>query len=248
MADEENEQSPFSRPSFIIAAVVVAALVVAGVIVGVNVATKDDGGDAQPAPSTTTTTSAAPSAEPTADAGGASVCGLTGDKLSGTITTAPQATWEYQDVYSYPTSPSAGPGETAQEGYRFCYQHSPEGALFAAANATTMAFIPELRLGWLEYALTDGPYRDELLTSARSDTSEGVRASIEGFRMLAYDGEKARVDIAFEGTASGKVVTGSVVFELVWSGGDWKLDANLSEPTRIAQLPDTAGYIPWSEK
>ncbi|MFC5931513.1 hypothetical protein D6T64_04070 [Cryobacterium melibiosiphilum] len=242
MADEENEQSPFSRPNFIVAAVVVAALVVAGVIVGVNVATRD-GGDAQPNPTSSST--AAPSAEPTADSGGASACGLDGEELTGTVTTAPQAEWQYQDVYSYPVSSTAGPAATAPEGYRFCFQHSPTGALFAAANGMVTALAPDLRAVWLDYSLSEGTYRNDLLASAGNETDSEIRASVAGFRVLAYEGDTARIDIAFAGTTAGQVVTGSVVFELIWIAGDWKLDGNNPEPARIAQIPNLAGYTPW---
>ena len=94
-------------------------------------------------------------------------------------------------------APAAGPGETAPEGYSYCFQHSPEGALFAAANVTIIGFGPtEQRQAFLEYALTEGPYRDTLLTAQEAAAPSDVRASIAGFRMLAYDGESARVDVA----------------------------------------------------
>jgi hypothetical protein len=50
--------------------------------------------------------------------------------------------------------------------------------------------------------------------------------------VLAYDGDSARVDIAFRGSSNGQSVTGSAVYELVWADGDWKLDASKSEPAR----------------
>jgi hypothetical protein len=49
---------------------------------------------------------------------GGSVCGLEGEKLSGTVTTAPAAEWKFQDVYAYPTSTTFGPGETAARATR----------------------------------------------------------------------------------------------------------------------------------
>lgn len=246
MAEDETTKNPFTRPWFIIAAVLVAVVVVAGVVLAIWTATR---GDDPPPPDPTSAPTAAPSATPTADAGGASVCGLDGVELTGTVTTAPEAEWEYQDVYAYPVSPTAGPGETADEGYRFCFQHTPEGAVFAAANMLVMSFgTAEARQQFLEYALSDGGYRAQLLSDVGADAGSDVRAEIAGFRVLAYDGDTARVDVAFQGSSQGQSVTGSTVFELVWENGDWKLDANSDEPARLAQIPDLSGYVPWMQE
>lgn len=241
---DHNEQSPFTRPWFITAAVVIALVVVAGVILAaLNLARGDD----PPSPDPSSSTGAAPSASPTADEGGESVCGLEGVELTGTVTTSPETEWLYQDVYAYPFSKTAGPGDTAAEGYRYCFQHTPEGALFAAGNMTIQSFGPaDARLDFLEYALSNGTYRSQLLSDVGADGAADVRVAVAGFRMLAYEGDRARVDIAFRGSAQGESVSGSVVFELVWTDGDWKLDADTPEPARIAQLPDLSGYTNWS--
>jgi len=245
MADEENEQSPFSRPSFIVAAVLVAALVVAGVIVGVNIATRDNGDDAQPAPSTTT--SAAPSAEPTAVAGGASVCGLGGEKLSGTVTTTPQTEWQYQGTTAYPTSSTVGPADADPSGFRTCFQHSPEGALFMAANAIVQGSDPATATAWADYALADGQYHDTLAAQLGASSGAQGRISIEGFRILNYDGETARIDLAVATSSGAQAVKVSGVYELIWQGGDWKISSDVAEPLNIAAIPDTSGYTTWGE-
>lgn len=243
MAEDETTQNPFTRPWFIIAAVLVAVVVVAGVVLAVWTATR---GDDPPPPDPTSAPTAAPST-PTADAGGASVCGLDGVELTGTVTTAPEAEWEYQDVYSYPVSATAGPGETADEGYRYCFQHTPEGALFAAANALVQGSGPAAD-AWFEYVLAPGPYRDQLIAdqgATQTTTAEGTRLSIVGFRVLAYDGTTARIDLAVRGSAQGTTLTLSGVYELVWEGGDWKVSTDTLTPMNIAAIPDTAGYTPW---
>lgn len=244
MADEENEQSPFSRPSFIVAAVVVAAVVVAGVVVGINIATRDNGGDAEPAPSTTA--SAAPSAEPTADAGGASVCGLGGEELSGTVATTPQAEWEYEGTTAYPTSSAYGPGKTDPAGFRYCFEHSPTGALFMASNAIIQGSGAS-RASWVQYVVADGPYRDSLVSQISTGSSEGTRITITGFRILAYDGKTARIDLAATGSTQGQNVVLSGVYELVWQDGDWKISSDTSTPVDLASIPNTAGYNAWGE-
>lgn len=248
MAEDDTQQNPFSRPGFIIGAIVVAALIAAAIFLTVlNLNRGNDAAPPAPNPSSSTTGSSSPSPSASGNPGDASVCGLDGEVLSGTVTTAPEATWAYQDVYAYPESPTYGPGATAPQGYRYCFQHSPEGAVFAAANMTVGLFGDvETRSALIEYALTNGTYRDALLAEVGASTSD-VRASIAGFRLLSYDGETARVDVAFRGTTNGEAVNGSVVFELAWWQGDWKIDADIAEPLRLSQLPDLSGYVTWRE-
>lgn len=248
MADEENEQSPFSRPSFIVAAVVVAALVVAGVIVGVNIATRDDDGDgAQPAPSTST--SAVPSTEPTADAGGASVCGLAGRKMDGALTRAPSVDeWVFQGTVAYPWSSQYGPAETDKAGgFKFCFQQSPEGAAYAAAYSLAVATDRAVVPAWLEYFAAPGPYRDSFLEPSMSSSDTSARLRLEGFRMLSYDGTTARVDLAVLASAENQTINGSFIYNLVWSEGDWKIDTSTAEPGNFSTIPDFSGYVAWSE-
>lgn len=245
MADEENEQSPWTRPGFIASAIVIGLIVVIGVIVTVITLNQDR---ADPEPTSTSTPSTAPSPEPTGDAGGASVCGLGGVELSGRLTSAPTAEWAYQGTVAYPTSGEFGPGATDDSGFRYCFQHSPEGALFAASNAVALGTDPAVAPTWIEYFAAEGPYRDELLAeTATSSSSAGTRLRVAGFRLLSYDGNTARVDLAGEGSTSTGSIYFSAVYELVWQDGDWK--ANTDTPTSFdfATIPNLTGYIAWGE-
>lgn len=248
MTTEDNEQSPFTKPGFIIAAVVVFLIVVLGVVIGFVNANRND---PEPAPSSSspTNTSAAPTTEPSAVAGGASVCGLGGEVLSGSLTTAPEAKWEYMGTTAYPTSAKFGPAEKSEKNYRYCFQHSPEGAVFAAANALVQGSSPEVSGPWIEYFLSaKTPNRSDLLTEVSSGASSETRMSISGFKILEYDGKNARIDLAAKAVGSGNSVYASAVYDLVWEDGDWKLlPQNPSNPLRIAQIPDVSGYVAWGE-
>ena len=248
MADEENEQNPWTRPGFVAAAVVVAIVVVLGIVLAVVAATRDD--EDPPASPTPNQTSTAPTAEPTAAAGGASVCGLDGvEEGTARLTTAPAVEqWDYQGTVAYPISDEFGPGETDPAGFRYCFQHTPEGALFAAAYAvgvgTDQTVVPE----WIKYFTAPGPYRDQLIQEpANSSESSDVRLRIAGFRLLAYDGDTARVDVALVGSVEGQTVNMSAVYPLVWSEGDWKVSTDTPEPGSVASIPDLAGYIAWGQ-
>lgn len=249
MATDDNEQNPFTRPGFIAAAVLVALVVVLGIIIAIVSATRSDDPDPAPEPSSPSpTTSAAQTTEPSDAAGGASVCGLEGEELTGTLSTAPDAEWAYQGTTAYPTSPEFGPGETTADGVRFCFQHSPTGALFMAANALVQGSDPAVSQTWIDYGLADGPHREELIGEVGDASgSDGTRMSLAGFRMLAYDGDTARVDLAVRASSEGQNLTLSGVYELVWQDGDWKISADVAQPLNTATIPDLAGYITWGE-
>lgn len=246
--DENQTQSPFTRPGFIAAAIVIALIVVLGIVIGIANVVRDDNTETEPSPAPATTTTA-PTAEPSEVAGGTSVCGLEGVVAeTARLSTAPDAEWEYQGTTAYPTSPTYGPGATEDNGVRYCFQHSPEGALFMAANAIAQGSDPSVGPEWVDYALAEGPYREELLSDMGSATdTEGTRLAIAGFRLLHYDGETARVDLAVRGSAEGQTITLSGIYELVWQDGDWKISADVAQPLDMGTIPDVTGYIPWGE-
>ena len=246
MAADDDERSPFTRPGFIAAAFVVVLVVVLGIVLAIVNANEDDPG---PTP-TSTGTSAAPTTDPTAAAGGESVCGLDGAELdTAQLTTAPVVDeWAFQGTAAYPTSEEFGPAASNPVGFRYCFQHTPEGALFAAAYASIVSTDPAVVQDWIEYFTAPGPYRDQLIqTPAGGGDSGDVRLRVAGFRLLAYDGTSARVDVALVSSVDGQSVTLSAVYPLVWSGGDWKVSTDSPEPGSVASIPDLVGYIPWGE-
>lgn len=243
MAEDNEQQSPFTRPGFVAAAVIIALIVVLGlVIVIVNI----NRADPDPAPPSTPPTqpTTAPTSDPSAVVGGESVCGLTGEVLEGRLTAAPPAEWTYRGTVAAPTSTEFGPGATHDPGFAYCFQHSPEGALFAASNALATATDEALTTDWIDYFLAPGPYRDQLLQEGGgSSSSSPARLRLAGFRLLQYDGVSARVDLAVKASANNSDLTLSMIYNLVWSDGDWKLSAQSESPLDVATIPDTAGYI-----
>lgn len=248
--DETNQQSPFTRPGFLIAAAFVVILIVVGIVLGVTAMNRDDSPQAVE-PSTTDAvegpaTSAPPSDEETDTEG----CQVPGETDTGSLTTAPEAVWEYQGTMAYPSSETFGPTETTDEGVRTCFQRSPEGALFAAANGAVQASDSQLIEPWLKYFLAEGPNRDAFLNAGpggSGDTS-GIRARIAGFRMLAFDGKTANVDVALQASTEGQTILMSSVYTLIWENGDWKLTMqDPSSPVDFATIPDLAGYTIWGE-
>lgn len=251
MSTNDTEPSPWTRPSFITAAIVVAIVVMLGAALAIRALTHDDANAAPPEPTASTSASVEPSSTPTPDEGAAgtdaSICGLKGVKTTGTVTIAPTTEWAFQGTTAYPISPEFGPGQTDSSGARYCFQHSPEGALFMAANAVVQGSDPTTASTWGPKVLAEGQYREQLLDelgNPSDDTESNSRQSIVGFRVLAYDGATARIDIAVRATFE-TTVTVSGVYELVWQGGDWKLSSDVTQPLNVAAIPDLAGYVSW---
>jgi len=243
MAADESDQSPWTRPGFVAAAIVVALVLVLAAVLGVNALRKDDG--EQPPPPVATGTPE-PTPSETADAAGdESVCGLEGVELTGTVTTAPEAEWDLIGTTAAPTSPTAGPGVIEPSGLRYCYARTPEGALLAAANLFAMSAEPSLIRAMIEQSAADGPGRDVLLGMPEPTPGPStVRAQIAGFQLLEYDGARATVDVAVRTSNN---TQGAFPYMLVWEDGDWKMRVRddgspFAAPT---QLPDLAGYVPW---
>ena len=115
-----------------------------------------------------------------------------------------------------------------------------------AANAVSQGSDIGTGTEWAQYALAEGPYRDDLVEQIGTPSSSaGTRLDIAGFRVLAYDGGTARIDLAITGSSDGTPVTLSAVYELVWQDGDWKISADTSTPLNLATIPNVAGYISW---
>lgn len=247
-SDDSKSPNPYTRPGFLAAAALVIILAVVGVVLGIGSLTRDDSKEAAPSgPSTSGTSEPSPvPSESVATSTSDSICGLEGETLAGTVTVAPVAEWQFQGTTGYPASDDYGPGDSTSDGIRMCFQHSPEGALLMAANGLVQGSDPATGAIWGEYALAEGANREALLADLtfEGDGSD-TRTSIVGFRVLDYQGESARIDIAARVSVPATTVMMSAVFELIWIDGDWKLDTNEESPLSIASIPDTAGYTPW---
>lgn len=225
-------------------AVVVAAIVVLGLVLSL---TNIFGGETEPTanPSAPSPSTATATATQTAQ-NEASVCGLEAVELSGTVTTAPTATWALVGTTAAPPIEGQGPGKIDGDGFRSCYARTPTGALVAAANYAAIGSYAPLRARFYDEATVPGPGRDALLKKPITGAGDGgTRVQIAGFRVLRYDGNQADVDIAFR-TSNGAV--GASVLNLQWSGGDWKIRVadDGTELSPVVQLPSLSGYTLWA--
>jgi hypothetical protein len=235
-----EEGNPFRSPTAVVALVVVAAIILAAVVVGV-VSVIGGSPSAQPSPST----SAAPGAPSDSDR---SICGLTGFETTSSLVGPPTAKWELVGTVAAPTDPAgSGPGKVDSDGFRSCYAHTAQGALYFAVNLLAIGTDATIRDRMVEL-VEAGPGRDALKAAqeaAPAGSSGGTRAQVAGFSIGSYDASGATVDLALN-TSTGTLISQPI--KLVWADGDWKvvLTATGELPLAASPLQNLGGYIPWA--
>lgn len=236
-----NSQSPFRSRGFIVAAIVIGAIVLAAIVVLVtSLLGAGDNNNADPTPAPTTSTSG--------DAGEAdpSVCGLEGYDDSGTLDVAPTNEWELVGTVAAPIDEDgAGPGVVDANGFRSCYAHTPEGALFAAVGYVAVSSDARNAPRLFEL-LAAGPVRDQLKATPAAGDPPSTRLQVAGFKINSYSGDEATVDVAWTVTSqSGALVSLPTV--LKWEDGDWKVVVGENGPPFApSPLENLGGYIPWA--
>ena len=238
-----SDTSPFRKKGFIAAATVVGIILLAGIIVLVTTLFGGQN-ETPPSSSPTATTGSTPSPEPDADP---SVCGLEGFETESSLEAAPKTTWELVGTVAAPTaSETTGPG-LIDNGFRSCYAHTAEGALYAAVNYFALASdtrniprLPEL--------VEPGPGKDAALEQAtESPTPSSTRLQVAGFAVNSYDDREAVIDVVWQVTSQDDALVSSPTV-LHWVDGDWKLvlTEEGAPPFASSEIENLGGYIPWS--
>lgn len=238
--ESTTESNPFTKPGFIIAAVLVVALLAAGIVIFLLPKGQSDAQPASPTPGTGST----PAASASASAAGSSVCGLpTSTETS--LGAAPETKWELVGTMAAPIDPQIGPGKTDAQGIRSCFAHTPKGALYAAVNLWALGSDPSKERAIAEQLAAKGPGREAGMKAPQTQApASAVRIQIAGFN-VSYTANQAVVDLAFKADNG---ALASVRTTLLWQDGDWKgvvadNGAPLEEPR---QVRDLSGFIPWS--
>ena len=239
MSTSESKK-PFARRGFVAAAVVVGIIILAAIVVIVSSISRGSN-----PPSTAPTTASTPKA--TASGTEKSVCGLTGFESKNTLTSAPANKWQLVGTVAAPNDrKGAGPG-TVSDGFRSCYAHTAEGALFAAV--TYVALASDARnISRLPSLLAPGKGKDAAIAAATGTPSPtSTRLQVAGFKVDSYNSHEAQIDVAWSVTSSGGALV-SFPTVLEWVDGDWKivLASDGQPPFASSALQDLGGYIPWS--
>ncbi|RLK46463.1 hypothetical protein [Microbacterium telephonicum] len=232
---------PFRSRGFIVAAAVVGLIAVIGVVALIAGLFNGDDDATPPTPTSTPAESTESVAE-----GAASVCGLPGYSDSGAIDSPPETEWELVGTVAAPTDPDgAGPGKLESNGFRSCYAHTPEGALFAAIGYVAVASDTR-NTNRLYELLADGEVKDQLEATPAPAEAGADRLQVAGFKINSYNAEEAVIDIAWSVTSQGGALV-SLPTVLKWQDGDWKVEIGTQGPAFApSPLENLGGYIPWA--
>lgn len=245
---EDSPVSPWRSKGFVVSAAVLAVIVLLGGYLMFSNLTNDEEQQQGQQASNTPAANPAPPATTVKQDAQASVCGLPGSQTNASLVQAPKATWTLFGTVAVPSSPTAGPGITDPSGLRRCYAHTPEGALFAAANQIAMMNDASLHHELARKVVVPGVGANALAASHQpSPEDDGTRMQVAGFRVVSYDGTTSTIEIAYRDNM-GRNIYPVFTWDMRWLDGDWKFRVTdqgglLSAP---AFSPDLTGYTLWS--
>lgn len=235
MTDDTSGKSPFNVWWAVAGGAVLIVL-----IVGVLIISGALGGSGTPTPPPTTSTSEPTDSLPPA---AGDVCDVSG--ANDTIpTSGPDADWQANIYFLYPTSPEFGPAPNPSSEMWGCFQKSPTGALFAAANLLS-GLIGEDFAEFAEEAAVPSGALDAYLSERGGQSSEqspGQVAQIAGFQFLSVTDAAVTVNL---GLRQGDVEA-LLVVTFVWDDTtqNWLVAAD--ESSLIPAVADLSSYTPWS--
>jgi len=249
MDEPRPQKRPFVKPGIFVAALIMTTFLITGMATAVITATADPiSATPQLSPHFQ-----GPNSQPTPQPGTSdSICGLLGVESQAQLTSAPPATWENTGFVTYPQSSTYGPAATSGAGFSYCFHHSPQGAVFAAASALADSSNDQIRTDWMDYFIGPGLHRDSTLSFGQimRRSSHYTHMEVSGFRVVSYDVHRASVDLALTvtTTSSEQPINVEASYDLMWQGGDWKLRVTTpSAPVAIARTTDFNDFLLWDK-
>lgn len=159
-----------------------------------------------------------------------------------------------------PSSPEFGGCERRDSGLRVGYAHSEAGALVAAATYA-MALDPsvsEHAAADVEVAMAEGPNRDRIEEKAQrirdgveegTDGSATASSTLVGYSQDYYSDEAASYQLIYDlPSANGLAQKVSGQVDVVWEGGDWKLDPASGTEMITGDEYQGQPYVKWGPK
>ena len=229
------------RWAFGLAAAVVALLVVLVIVLiprgGDNSNTSAAGGSNGAAQSNSAASNSndAAQSKPTSTVE-AGTCGAGASDDQSMLTAAPKdTTWVTTDAgWTGPVSKTAGP--MVNSPIRSCFEHSAEGALYAAVWATIE--INEAPEAYVQTVV--GPGADAFRESRLKDAKTRTVVHVAGYRYVSYTPERATVRVLMQ-IPSGAYRSVDMVME--WHDGDWRYWAPTTPSAVNSADPDD--FITW---
>ena len=169
------------------------------------------------------------------------------------LLTPPAVRWELFAGVALPYSPEAGP--TMVDGPVYSgFERSQPGALLAAAHLGVRYLLTPGQ-GWrqvLERQVLPGAGRDTYASNragVEPDDPPGTYGQYAGFRIVAYTGDVAVIQLASRFALTGRLQVSTSTVKWVGddAGGDWRLEVQPdggTSPTAQA-VADLDGFVVW---
>ncbi|GAA1590803.1 MULTISPECIES: hypothetical protein [Kribbella] len=166
---------------------------------------------------------------------------------------APAAvTWQFEGAMLIPLQVAGGPAATKANGVRYCFAHSPTGAVLAAMVLLGQVQNRSVALDVLRERVVPGPGQQRAIAEAKAEMatpSDGTNVQFVGFKVIYYapDGSQAIIQIASQ---LGDQGVGALPVTMQWSKGDWRAvlqpDGSFNGSVEPDILSSLNGYVRFS--
>ena len=202
---------------------------------------------AAPLPGTATAPGGAPAPTNAGQEGRPAGCTTTGTDQ--TVPTSPPSgvTWSLTGGFAVPSSVADGPTLHGPGGVRYCYSHTPLGAVLAASNLGQGTGSPqEIQDASLKLSVVPNQYSAQVASTPAPPRDNRGSGQFAGFRIISYSPDQASIALA----ASIPGQTDSyplLTVAMQWYQGDWRAVPQPG-PTVVvtgSSATSLAGFVPW---
>jgi hypothetical protein len=164
----------------------------------------------------------------------------------------PAVTWQFDGAMLIPLQVAGGPAATRPNGVKYCFAHSPTGAVLAAMVLLGQVQNRSIVLDVLEQRVVPGPGQAKAIAQAKLDMAtpdDGTSVQFVGFKVVSYpkDGSQAIIQIASQVADQG---VGALLVTMQWSKGDWRAvlqdDGSFNGTVEPDILSSLNGYVRFS--
>lgn len=166
---------------------------------------------------------------------------------------APTAvTWQFDGAMLIPLQVAGGPAATRANGVRYCFAHSPTGAVLAAMVLLGQVQNRSTAIDVLKERVVPGPGQVKALAQAKAEMQTPLDADdvqFAGFKVVAYskDGSQAIIQVAAQLADQG---IGALLVTMQWWKGDWYAvlqdDGSFNGTVEPDILSSLNGYVRFS--
>ncbi|HEY3562441.1 MAG TPA: hypothetical protein VGL05_33475 [Kribbella sp.] len=166
---------------------------------------------------------------------------------------APTAvTWQFEGTMLIPLQLAGGPAATKASGVKYCFAHSPTGAVLAAMVLLGQVQNRSITLDVLRDRVVPGPGQVKAIAQAKAELqtpADSTNVQFVGFKVVSYpkDGSEAIIQIASQ---LGDQGVGALLVTMQWSKGDWRAvlqdDGSFNGTVEPDILSSLNGYVRFS--